>query len=219
MVGKLKWDEVGTRLYETGTRRGVLFPKATDGKNAAGVAWSGLTAVKQAPDGAEATPIYADNIIYGMLQSVEKFKGTIEAFMYPDEFAECDGSHQAAKGIFVGQQQRKPFDMTYETRVISDTNPEHGRKIHFIYNARVTPSSRDYATINESPEATPFSWSFDTTPVDPDIPGIQPTAYIYVDSSIVGAEVFKKIEDLIYGTEEKAPTMPTLKELIALIGE
>lgn len=215
---KLVWDQVGKRTFETGTSKGVLYPQSVDGKYPTGVAWSGLTAVKQAPDGGEITKIYADNIAYGALESAENFKGSIEAFTYPEEFAECDGSKQAAPGVFVGQQGRKPFGMAYSTIVGNDTvGLEYGEKIHIIYGARVSPSARDYATINESPEATPLSWGFDTTPVDPDVEGFKPTAYIAIDSTTVDKADFDKIKDILYGSEATPAKLPSLKEILAII--
>lgn len=227
-MARLKWDQIGKRLFETGTSKGVLFTQEKDGTYSEGVAWSGLQAVKQAPDGAEPTKIYADNIVYGTLESAENFKGTIEAFMYPDEFSECDGSKKAAPGVYVGQQGRKPFGMVYSTIIGSDTAAlDYGEKIHIIYGARVAPSARDYQTVNESPEAMPLSWAFDTTPVDPEVEGFKPTAYISVSSAEVPEDKFKKLKDLIYGTDgvgddgENGGTpakLPTLKEIIELVG-
>lgn len=221
-MAKLQWDVIGERLYELGTSKGVLFKQDLKGKTGEGVPWSGLQAVKQAPEGAEITPIFADNIEYAGLESSEKFKGTIEAFMYPDEFYECDGTKEVAPGVYVGQQGRVPFSLVYRTEIGSDTaGISHGYKLHFVWNARVTPSAKDYSTVGESPEAAALSWSFDTSAIDPDIEGIRPTAYFVIDSTKVSTGVMAKLEKIIYGTDAESGNgepsrMPTLKEVIEL---
>ena len=216
---KLAWDTVGDKTYETGTSKGVLFVQdPLTGEYDAGVAWNGLIGVTQSPDGAEPTPLYADNIKYLELTSMENFKGAIEAYTYPDEFAECDGSKEAAPGLFVGQQSRAQFAMAYSTIVGNDTLGEaYGEKIHIIYAAKVSPSERAHKTINDSPEAMTFSWDFSTTPQQIAAAGFKPSAYICVDSSKIAAAKFKAIQDLLYGTDVKASDLPTIDELITLI--
>lgn len=212
---KLNWDVQGERYYETGVSKGVLYP-FKEGKYSNGVAWNGLTAVTESPSGAEPTPLYADNIKYLNLLSNEEFAATVEAYTYPDEFAECDGSAELATGVSVGQQKRIPFGMSYVTKIGNDTDgQDHGYKIHLIYGALAKPSQKNYATINDNPEAITFSWELSTTPVA--VPNLKPTACITIDSTKVEAGKLKKIEDKLYGTETEEATLPTPTELAALI--
>ena len=212
---KLNWDVQGERYYETGVSKGVLYP-FKEGKYSNGVAWNGLTAVTESPSGAEPTPLYADNIKYLNLLSNEEFAATVEAYTYPDEFAECDGSAELAAGVSVGQQKRIPFGMSYVTKVGNDTDgQDYGYKIHLIYGALAKPSQKNYATINDNPEAITFSWELSTTPVA--VPNLKPTACITIDSKKVGSDKLKKIEDKLYGTESEEATLPTPTELAALI--
>ena len=212
---KLNWDVQGERYYETGVSKGVLYP-FKEGKYSKGVAWNGLTAVTESPSGAEPTPLYADNIKYLNLLSNEEFAATVEAYTYPDEFAECDGSAELATGVSVGQQKRIPFGMSYVTKLGNDTDgQDYGYKIHLIYGALAKPSQKNYATINDNPEAITFSWELSTTPVE--VPNLKPTACITIDSTKVEAGKLKKIEDKLYGTESEEATLPTPTELAALI--
>lgn len=212
---KLNWDVQGERYYETGVSKGVLYP-FKEGKYSKGVAWNGLTAVNESPSGAEPTPLYADNIKYLNLLSNEEFAATVEAYTYPDEFAECDGSAELATGVSVGQQKRIPFGMSYVTKIGNDTDgQDYGYKIHLIYGALAKPSQKNYATINDNPEAITFSWELSTTPVA--VPNLKPTACITIDSTKVGSDKLKKIEDKLYGTESEEATLPTPTELAALI--
>ena len=212
---KLNWDVQGERYYETGVSKGVLYP-FKEGKYSKGVAWNGLTAVTESPSGAEPTPLYADNIKYLNLLSNEEFAATVEAYTYPDEFAECDGSAELAAGVSVGQQKRIPFGMSYVTKIGNDTDgQDHGYKIHLIYGALAKPSQKNYATINDNPEAITFSWELSTTPVA--VPNLKPTACITIDSTKVEPAKLKKIEDKLYGTESEEAALPTPTELAALI--
>ena len=212
---KLNWDVQGERYYETGVSKGVLYT-LKEGKYSKGVAWNGLTAVTESPSGAEPTPLYADNIKYLNLLSNEEFAATVEAYTYPDEFAECDGSAELATGVSVGQQKRIPFGMSYVTKLGNDTDgQDYGYKIHLIYGALAKPSQKNYATINDNPEAITFSWELSTTPVA--VPNLKPTACITIDSTKVGSDKLKKIEDKLYGTESEEATLPTPTELAALI--
>ena len=212
---KLNWDVQGERYYETGVSKGVLYT-FKEGKYSKGVAWNGLTAVTESPSGAEPTPLYADNIKYLNLLSNEEFAATVEAYTYPDEFAECDGSSELATGVSVGQQKRIPFGMSYVTKLGNDTDgQDYGYKIHLIYGALAKPSQKTYATINDNPEAITFSWELSTTPVA--VPNLKPTACITIDSTKVGSDKLKKIEDKLYGTESEEATLPTPTELAALI--
>ena len=214
-MATLTWDVQGERYYETGVSKGVLYP-FKEGKYSKGVAWNGLTAVNESPSGAEPTPLYADNIKYLNLLSNEEYAATVEAYTYPDEFAECDGSAELAVGVSVGQQKRIPFGLSYVTKLGNDTDgQDHGYKIHLIYGALAKPSQKNYATINDSPEAITFSWELSTTPVA--VPNMKPTACITIVSKKVTPENLKKIEDKLYGTASEEASLPTPAELAALI--
>lgn len=214
-MSKLVWDQTGERLYETGVKKGVLYPSGEAGTYPTGVAWNGLTAVTESPSGAEATPLYADDIKYLNLMSAEEFGATIEAYTYPDEFAECDGSASLAEGVTIGQQKRKTFGLSYVTTVGNDVdNNDYGYKIHLIYGAVASPSEKSYATINDSPEAITFSWEITTTPVE--VEGFKPTASVTIDSKKVDAEKLAELETILYGSEEEEPRLPLPDELIEL---
>lgn len=213
---KLVWDKTGERLYETGVRQGVLYPMDDQGTYTKGVAWNGLTAVTESPSGAEATPLYADDIKYLNLMSAEEFGGTIEAYTYPDEFAACDGSAAIATGVYIGQQARKTFGLSYRTVVGNDVvNNDYGYKLHLIYGALAAPSEKAYATINDSPEAITFSWEFSTTPVN--VTGFKPTASITIDSTKVDAEKLAALEAILYGSESEEARLPLPDEVAELM--
>lgn len=210
----LKWDQTGERLYETGVKKGVLY-NMTNGTYPKGVAWNGLTAVTESPSGAEATALYADDIKYLELRSNEEFGGTIEAYMFPDEFAECDGSVNIAEGVTIGQQKRSPFGLSYVTTIGNDTEGnDYGYKIHLVYGATASPSEISRATINDSPEAATMSWEFTTTPVE--VPNNKPTSHIVIDSKKVDADKLAELEAILYGSEEEEPRLPLPDELITL---
>lgn len=205
-MSKLVWDETGAKLYETGVKNTVLYVKGADGKYTKGVAWNGVTAITESPSGAEATPLYADDIKYLNLMSNEEFGATIEAYTYPDEFAECDGSAAIAEGVFIGQQSRKIFGLCYRTTVGNDTESnDHGYKLHIIYECLAAPSEKAYATINDSPEAITFSWELTTTPVA--VTGKKPTATITIDSTKVDADKLASLEAKLYGSEDTEPEL------------
>ena len=215
-MSKLVWDATGDRKYETGVRNGVLYVMGEGGTYPKGVAWNGLTAVTESPSGAEATALYADDTKYLNLISAEEFGATIEAYTYPDEFAECDGSATLAAGVTIGQQPRKTFGMSYRTVYGNDVNNEsYGYKLHLIYGAVAAPSEKAYATINDSPEAITFSWEIKTTPVN--VTGHKPTALLTIDSTKVDAAKLKKIEDILYGTEEVEARLPLPDEIIQIL--
>lgn len=216
-MSKLVWDQIGERYYETGVKQGVLYPQVA-GAYPKGVAWNGLTAVTESPSGAEATPLYADDIKYLNLVSAEELGGTIEAFTYPEEFAECDGSATLAPGIYVGQQTRKTFGLSYRTVMGNDTEMnDHGYKLHLIYGALAAPSEKAYATINDSPEAITFSWEFTTTPVN--VAGLKPTASITIDSTKVDKEKLAALEAILYGSEDAEARLPLPDEIATLMSE
>ena len=211
-MSKIVWDQTGERLYETGVKRGVLYVQDSGGTYPKGVAWNGLTAVTESPSGAEATPLYADDIKYLNLISTEELGGTIEAYTYPDEFAECDGSASIATGVYIGQQPRKTFGMCYTTTVGNDVDSNaHGYKLHLIYGALASPSEKAYATINDSPEAITFSWEFSTTPVN--VTGFKPTANIVIDSTKATPEKMAALEKILYGDTEVEPRLPLPDEV------
>ena len=201
-MSKLQWDKVGEHFYETGVDHGVLYPMAAGGQTyEKGVAWNGLTAVTESPEGAELTPLYADNIKYLNLVSAEDFNATIEAYTYPDEFEACDGSASLAEGIKIGQQTRKSFAFCYRTKVGNDLNPELGYKIHIIYGATASPSERAYETVNDSPDAITFSWEISTIPVE--VTDFKPTAHVEIDSTKVDSSKLTLLEAALYGTEDQ----------------
>jgi len=214
-MAKIVWDQTGERLYETGVKNGVLYVQE-GGVYPKGVAWNGLTAVTESPSGAEATPLYADDIKYLNLMSTEEFGATIEAYTYPDEFAQCDGSASLADGVYIGQQARKTFGLCYRTVVGNDVDSnDHGYKLHLIYGALAAPSEKAYATINDSPEAITFSWEVTTTPVN--VAGFKPTATVVIDSTKVDAAKLKALEDMLYGTESEEAKLPLPDEIATLM--
>jgi len=216
-MSKVVWDKSGERFYETGVDRGVLYVQE-NGAYGTGVAWNGLTAVTESPSGAEPTPLYADNIKYLNLMSTEEYGATVEAYTYPDEFAECDGSAAIATGVYIGQQPRKTFGLCYRTLLGNDTESnDYGYKLHLIYNALAAPSEKAYATVNDSPEAITFSWELSTTPVS--VTGHKPTACITIDSTKVDASKLAAFEAVIYGSEAEEPRLPLPDEVMELLGE
>lgn len=199
-MSKLKWDETGKRLYETGVDHAVLYPIDAQGLYSKGVAWNGITAITESPSGAEANPLYADNIKYLNLIAAEDFGATIEAYTYPDEWAACDGSAEVAPGVMIGQQSRKTFGLCHRTKIGNDVDgQDHGYKLHLIYGALAAPSERGYQTINDSPEAITFSWTVTTTPVE--VPGFKPTAILTIDSTKTDADKLAALEAILYGQD------------------
>lgn len=223
-MSKLVWDKTGERLYETGVRKGVLYLKGENGTYSNGVAWNGLTAVTESPSGAEATPLYADDIKYLNLLSAEEFGATIEAYTYPDEFAECDGSGSLVTGVLIGQQKRKQFGLCYRTVLGNDEDgEEYGYKLHIIYGCLAAPTEKAYATINDSPEAITFSWEISTTPVE--VSGFKPTASLVIDSTKADQEKLAALEEILYGKDgtgdpqsgDVAPRLPLPDEIKTLM--
>ena len=215
-MSKLVWDVVGERNYETGVSKGVLYPMVS-GAYPKGVAWSGLTTVTETASGAEATPLYADNIKYLNLMSVEELGGTIEAYTAPDEFGACDGTAELTTGVSIGQQPRQTFGLAYQTILGNDTeNNKHGYKIHLIYGALASPTERSYATVNDSPEAMTMSWEFSTTPVS--VKGFEPTSLVVIDSTKVDAEKLAAFEAIIYGSDDVEARLPLPDEVATLLG-
>lgn len=213
----LAWDQVGERLYETGVDHGVLYLINNDGEYDLGVAWNGLTTVTESPSGAESNPQFADNIKYLNLLSAEEFGATIEAFTYPDEFAECDGSAVPAPGVIVGQQGRKVFGLAYRTKLGNDIEGvDHGYKLHLVYGAQASPSEKAYATINDSPEAIAFSWEVATTPVP--VTGLNPTSQLVIDSTKVDSAGLTALEEVLFGSVGDDARLPAPDEVIELLG-
>jgi hypothetical protein len=210
----LVWDQVGERLYETGVDRGVLYIPDTNGDYVNGYAWNGLTTVTESPSGAESSPQYADNIKYLNLVSAEEFGATIEAFTYPDEFGQCDGTVEATAGVLLGQQSRKTFGLAYRTRLGNDLDgTDHGYKLHLLYGCLAAPSEKAYGTINDSPEAITFSWEITTTPVDAG--SYKPTSLIVIDSTQVDSGDLTALEEILYGSVGVDPRLPLPAEVIA----
>lgn len=205
---RLEWDKSGERFFETGVDRTVLYP-AVNGAYPKGVAWNGITAVNENPSGAEPTALYADNIKYLTLMSAETYGCTIEAYMYPDEFGQCDGSAAIAKGVTIGQQKRVPFGLSYRTLIGNDADgQEHGYKIHLVYGGLASPSQKDHSTVNDNPDATSMSWDVTNTPVE--VPGYKPTASIEIDSTKIDKDKLAKLESILYGGDYTVlATQPT----------
>ena len=213
-MAKLEWDKTGERLYETGIDHGVLYPYES-GNPGTGVAWNGLTAVTEAPSGAESNPQYADNIKYLNLRSAEEFGGTIEAFTYPVEWAECDGSKSPSKGVFVGQQARKMFGLSYRTKLGNDTDgDDYGYILHLVYGATASPSERQYQAINDSPEPVTFAWEFDTQALP--LEGYKPIARIDINSKLVDSTKLATLEKKLYGDTDTEASLPLPSEILTM---
>lgn len=217
-MSKLVWDKTGERYYETGVKQGVLYVQDAQGAYPMGVAWNGLTAVTESPSGAEANPLYADDIKYLNLISAEEFGATVEAYTYPPEFEACDGSAEIAPGVSIGQQARKAFGMCYRTVLGNDVEGnDYGYKLHMIYGAKAAPSEKGYATINDSPEAITFSWELTTTPVA--VAGFKPTACLTIDSTKVDPERLAALEEVLYGSESEEARLPLPDEIAEMLAK
>lgn len=215
-MAKLVWDQIGQKLYETGVRNCVLYPQAANGTYPQGVAWNGITSFQETPSGADSNPFYADDIKYLELRSAEEFGATIEAYMYPDEWAEMDGSAEVVAGVMIGQQPRKSFGICFRSVLGNDVSKEnYGYKLHLIYNSTASPSERSYQTINDSPEPNTFSWEITSTPVN--VTGYKPTCNITIDSTQVAADKLALLEDKLYGTENTDAMLPSPDEVIAIL--
>ena len=217
-MSKIIWDASGKHFYETGVSKGVLYPMSdTPGEYATGVAWNGLSSVSESPEGAEPNAIYADNIKYLNILSVEEFKATIEAYTYPDEFAACNGEAElvAGSGVYLGQQTRKGFGLCYQTKIGNDLTPDAGYKIHIVYGCLAAPTEKSYETVNDSPDAMTMSWEISTTPVD--VAGFKPTAYLVIDSTKCEAQKLKSVEDKLYGADSTEPKLLLPDEIAALL--
>ena len=215
-MAKLIWDATGERFYETGVKNGVLYVADAQGTYPKGVAWNGLTAVTESPSGAEPSPLYADDIKYLNLMSAEEFGATVEAYTYPDEFAQCNGEASLVEGVIIGQQPRKTFGMAYRTVLGNDvSNENYGYKLHLIYGAVAAPSEKAYATINDSPEAITFSWELTTTPVS--VNGFKPTASLTIDSTKVDSTKLASLEDILFGNETTEARLPLPDEIATLM--
>lgn len=215
-MAKLVFDELGKRFYETGVSNAVLYPQADDGTYPKGVAWNGITAANESPSGAESNDQYADNIVYLSLTGAEKFEGTIEAFSSPAEFDECDGMKELSKGLTVSQQTRKPFGFAYKSILGNDIKGnDYGYKLHIWYGCKAAPSERSHSTVNDSPEPQNPSWSISSTPIA--VPGAKPSSVLTFNSTTTPSEKLKKIEDILYGTDEADARLPLPSEIIELL--
>ena len=216
MPGALVWDKSGERFYETGVRKGVLYVQDESGAYPKGVAWNGLTNMTVSPSGAEPTALYADDIKYLTLMSAEEFGGTIEAYSSPKEFDECDGTAEAAKGVFIGQQNRKTFGMAWQSIIGNDVKGEnYGYKLHLVYGALASPSEKSYASLNDSPEVDPLSWEYTTTPVN--VSGHKPTAYIVIDSTKADPTKLAALEKKLFGDSAAEAQLPLPDEVITMM--
>lgn len=216
----LQWDKTGEKKYETGVQKCVLYPMSS-ASYPSGVAWNGITKITESPEGGDPTDLWADNIKYGTLRAAEKFGGTIEAYMYPDEWEACDGSANPVSGVAVGQQVRKTFGLCYRTEIGTDANAEAGYEIHVVYGATAKPSSRDHETVNDSPNVVTMSWEFDTIPVPFDNTGsyanLKPTAHIVANSITLGSSKMTVLENALYGTSTSSAYLPLPDDLLALL--
>lgn len=216
-MSKLVWDQTGEKLYETGVEQVALFPQV-GGAYPNGVAWNGISAFNINPTGAEPTALYANNRKYLSLMSAEETGGSIEAYMYPDEWAECDGSKAVVDGVYLGQQPRKAFGLAVKTLIGNDTEMnKHGYKLHLVYNALASVSEKSYSTVNDSPEVDPMSWEFTTTPLE--VAGFEPTAYICIDSTKADKTKLAALEAIIYGSESEEARLPLPSEVVELMGD
>lgn len=212
-MAKVVWDRVGERLFQTGVDRAVLYPQGVDG-----VPWNGLTAVNESPTGGEVKPFYVDGYKYMNKSVREEFEGSIEAFTYPNAFEACDGTRSLGRGLYLGQQRKKPFSLTYRTKIGNDVDGiDHGYKIHLIYNATALPSSKGYSSISRDPEPTTFNWSFSTKPIR--VPGHRPVPHMIIDSTQTQSTLLTALEDILYGNETAAPRIPLPSEVITLFAE
>lgn len=215
-MARLIWDEVGQRFFETGVKNGVLYVQDNDGSYKNGVVWNGLTAVTESPSGAEETPLYADDVKYLTLRSAEEFGATVEAYTYPEEFEQCDGSATIAEGVTIGQQARRAFGLCYRTSVGNDIQGQNfSYKLHLIYGCTVAPSEKSYSTINDNPEAITFSWELSTVPVP--VEGFNPTASLVIDASKVDEGKMKQLEDALFGADENEAKLLLPNEIMAML--
>jgi hypothetical protein len=216
-MAKLVWDAEGQKTYETGVEKCVLYLRASNGTYPKGVAWNGIATISENPSGAEASSLYADNKKYLSLMSTEELALSVEAYTYPEEYAECDGSAQAIDGVHVAQQRRKSFGLCYKTLFGNDTEgTDHGYKLHLVYGCLASPSEKQFSSVNESPEAISFSWEINTTPID--VKGFKPTALIIIDSTKVNAAKLKALEDTLYGTDTTEAKLPLPNEVLTILG-
>lgn len=214
-MAKIVWDQTGERYFESGVRNGVLYLQGESGSYDKGVAWNGLTAITESPSGADPTDLYADDIKYASMRAAETFGATIEAYTYPEEFAQCDGSVEIAQGVMAGQQERKTFGLSYRTKISNDMSID-GYKLHLVYGATASPSEKSYSTINDSPDANTFSWELTTNPIN--VPGYKPTSILTISSLTADKEKLESLEKILYGDEESEAKLPTPEEVIALFG-
>lgn len=215
-MARLIWDEVGQRFFETGVKNGVLYVQDNDGSYKNGVVWNGLTAVTESPSGAEETPLYADDVKYLTLRSAEEFGATVEAYTYPEEFEQCDGSASIADGVTIGQQARRAFGLCYRTSVGNDIQGQnYSYKLHLIYGCTVAPSEKSYSTINDNPEAITFSWELSTVPVPVD--GFSPTASLVIDASKVDEGKMQLLENALFGDESNEAKLLLPNEIMELL--
>lgn len=215
-MSKMKWDQTGERTYETGVEQCALFPQDASGAYPLGVPWNGISNITESPSGAEPTKLYANDKVYATMTSAEELGGTIEAYTFPDEWAECDGSATVVAGVRIGQQTRKAFGLAYKTLIGNDVQgTKYGYKLHLVWGGLASPSEKAHATVNDSPEAQTMSWEYTTTPVD--VAGYEPAASMEFDSTTIDADKMAALETIIYGSESEEPRLPMPDEIITLM--
>lgn len=214
-MAKLVWDQTGEKQFHLGVSKTVLYPQ-TKGTYPKGIAWSGVTGITASPDGADNNKKYADNILYASIRGVEDFGMTIKAYMYPPEWAECDGSKTVAPGVYIGQQNRTPFGLSWQSLIGDDANGEEsGYIIHLVWGATAKPSDQDYETVNDNPDLIEFSWECETAPVD--VPGFKPTAHMEINSLLVDGAKLEALEKKLYGDTTTGASLPTPEEVINML--
>ena len=215
-MARIKWDNITQRLFETGVRNCVLYVRKPDGSYNYGVAWNGLTAVSESPEGGEPTDIYADDIKYVTLRSPENFKATIEAYTYPEEFLPCEGTAIRIPGVYLDQQPCQTFSICYRTAIGNDIDGnDHGYELHIIYNCISSPSDREYGTLDDDPDVLMFSWELDSIPIFVD--GFKPASAITINSTKISPVDLEIIENRLYGTSYSEPTLVTPKDIAEIM--
>lgn len=215
-MAKLTWDAVGERFYHTGVSEVALFVQEANGSYGKGVAWSGVTSIEENPDGGDANDFYADNIKYLSLRAVEDYGATITAYQSPEEFDACDGIASLTTGVKIGQQVRRPFGLVWKTQIGNDVEGiDYGYELHIVYNATASPSSKNYETVNDSPEPAELSWEMETTPIA--VTGHKPTSHVVIDSRKIDEAKLALIEKKIYGDTSGEPTLITPDEIVTMV--
>lgn len=213
-MARLVWDQVGTRFYETGVDRGVLYLPG----NTPGVVWDGLVAVSEGSEGGTVNPYHRDGMKYIDHVENEDFQGLLEAVSAPEEFTICEGNLKLAPGLYATRQSRVRFGLSYRTMVASDTEETAGHKIHVIWNATAAPGSRNYRTTSNNPDPETRQWGITAVPPIPTGPGYKPVAHFVLDTRYIAPSKLTQVEDILYGTSMADSRIPTQAELITILG-